>query len=320
MSYTPGIMDQGAAIRQGDDRTVSTLFFLGSYGPFSLIVLESLLASGQTLVGVGVPGEGAWSQRLLPPAPLPGGVPLLPSFVEQTIVTRAWQAGLPVWSIGAWDGAFLAALRAAQLAAIVVACWPRRLPDALLDLPRWGCLNVHPSRLPAYRGPAPLFWQLRDGHQSGGVTIHRMASELDAGPLLAQAPCPLPEGASGQALDRQLAQAGARILLQTLEALAAGKLVPRPQPPGGSYHPWPGAADFVLSRQWSARHAWSFMRGTEEWGHPFQIPFPERTLLVPRALAVAPRATLSAPWVARGEQIAVQFAPGILLLPQGEWR
>ncbi len=240
---------------------------------------------------------------------------MLPSYVEQSVVELGWQQGIPVWQGGSSGEALLDLVRALAPDAIVVACWPTRLPEALLALPRWGCLNVHPSLLPAYRGPAPLFWQLRDGLHTSGVTIHQMSARLDEGPLLAQAPFRLPSGASGEQLDRLAAQLGGQLLGRVLDQMERGRLEPRPQPAGGSYQGWPTEADFVVPTTWSARHAWTFMRGTEEWGIPFTIPLPDGPLVVTRALAVAPRAALRQPVAYRGDQVAVQFSPGVLLVP-----
>ena len=76
--------------------------------------------------------------------------------------------------------------------AITVACFSRKLPASVLRLPRLGCLNVHPSLLPAHRGPDPLFWIYHDGDETGGVTIHLMDEGFDTGPIVLRetVPCP----------------------------------------------------------------------------------------------------------------------------------
>jgi len=69
-----------------------------------------------------------------------------------------------------------------------------RLPPGVLELPRFGVLNIHPSALPRYRGPSPVLWAVRNGDPSIGITVHRMSGKIDAGPLLAQVEgIPLPE-------------------------------------------------------------------------------------------------------------------------------
>lgn len=238
---------------------------------------------------------------------------LLPSASMQSVVEVAWQASLRVWGVETWDAPTLAQLAALRPDAIIVACWPRRLPETLLTLPRWGCFNVHPSLLPDYRGPAPLFWQRRDGLTRGGVTIHQMSAQLDEGPLLLHAPVRLPDGATGEELDRLLARRGAQLLDEGLRGLSRGTLRPTPQPPGGSYQGWPTEQDFTVPLTWPARHAWNFMRATDQWQHPFLLPLPDGPLHVGQPRAFLPRATLSAPLVRRGTQVAVGFAPGVVL-------
>lgn len=290
------------------------VLFFGTAGLFSRTVLEMLLALRQPVRGVVMPGDPAAGWHTLPaPAPV-GDLPLLTSFVAEGPAELAWREGLPVWQVGRWGEAALDALRELAPAAIVVACWPRRLPGSLLALPPWGVLNVHPSLLPDFRGPAPLFWQLREGKRSGGVTIHRMSERLDEGPILAQHPFAFPPGATGEGLDRIAARHGGQLLARVLDELARGRSRPTPQPEGGSYQPWPDGADFTVPTRWPARRAWNFMRAAEEWGIPFTVQTPGHTLRVRRALDLAPTAALTAPYALGSDSIAVQFTPGVLRL------
>ncbi len=304
------------------------LLLFGTMGVLAHGVLAGLLAGGHTVVGVVIAGERF--ARLAPPPPIASELPMLPSFVEQSIAALAWERALPTWSVGRIGAEALALLESLAPDAVVVACWPHRLPGAVLGLPRWGWLNVHPSLLPHYRGPAPLFWQLRAGARHGGVTIHRMSERLDEGPILAQRAFPFPAGATGPALDALAARHAARALLDVLAALeAGGHPLGHPQPTGGSYQGWPTEAEFVVPRRWSARRAWNFMRGTAEWGVPFTIPLPAGSLRVQEVLDVAPQARLGTSY-SRGEGYGlVQFSPGVVVVrasetshsaAEGDWR
>jgi methionyl-tRNA formyltransferase len=82
-------------------------------------------------------------------------------------------------------------LRAYEPEIAICASFPARIPDDALAAPRHGILNVHPGLLPRYRGPNPLGWSIRNGERELGITVHRMTSELDAGPIYAQAAIPL---------------------------------------------------------------------------------------------------------------------------------
>lgn len=186
------------------------------------------------------------------------------------------------------------------------------VPAALLALPTYGFLNLHPSLLPAYRGPAPLFWQLRDGCQTIGVTVHWMDADFDTGAVAAQSTLALPAGVTGAELELLCATKGADLLCQVLEQLHQGIFVRRPQLVGGSRQAWPALADFRLDGQWSARQAYTFMCGTDEWQQPYPIAIGGEDLLLRRALAYAPEQRLARPLVLQGREVLLQLTPGVL--------
>jgi methionyl-tRNA formyltransferase len=110
------------------------------------------------------------------------------------------------------------------------------LPPAILDLPRHGCLNIHASLLPQYRGAAPIQWAIANGDTETGVTIMKMDAGLDTGPIVSQRRTPIrPEDDSATLHDR-LARLGAELLVQTIPDYVAGKIQPVPQPAEGASH------------------------------------------------------------------------------------
>ncbi len=111
----------------------------------------------------------------------------------------------------------------------VVASYGRILPQAVLDIPAAGCLNVHPSLLPRHRGPSPVAGAILAGDRETGVTIMLMAAKMDAGPILTQESAPLHGDDSTEVLTSRLSEQGAELLLGTLPAWLAGELSPRPQ-------------------------------------------------------------------------------------------
>ncbi|MFO7167127.1 MAG: formyltransferase family protein [Chloroflexota bacterium] len=288
--------------------------FFGMPGAFSLAALDALLAAGRQVDAVVVPArrDAPFALRRAD-APAPAGtIPLAGPGRAADIVARAWERGLPVLELAreraaeAREG--LAALRPDV---VCVACWPRRIPAELLALPPLGFLNVHPSLLPAFRGPEPLFWIFRSGAPAG-VTVHFMDEGLDSGPIAAQEPVELPDGISGPEAEARCAGVGGRLLAEALRRLEAGALERRPQPPGGSAYGPPGPDDFTLDTGWPARRAFNFMRGTAEWGEPYPVVAGGERLLLIEALAFDPAAELGAPAVRSGEIARVQFAPGVL--------
>jgi len=158
---------------------------------------------------------------------------LMPSPVK----VLAGQLGLPVLQPArARDEKFIAELRALNPDLIVVVAYGHILPQTILDLPRYGCLNVHTSLLPKYRGAAPIQWAIANGEIETGVTIMKMDAGLDTGPIVTQRRTAiLPEDDSASLHDR-LAQFGAELLVQTIPDSIAGKIQPRPQPAEGVSH------------------------------------------------------------------------------------
>ena len=127
------------------------------------------------------------------------------------------------------DPAFVEELRQLQPDLILVAAYGQILPRILLELPRWGCLNVHTSLLPQYRGAAPIQWALANAETETGVTIMRMDIGLDTGPILAARTTEIRDDDTGQTLHDRLARIGAELLVETIPGYLAGTIVPQAQ-------------------------------------------------------------------------------------------
>lgn len=120
-------------------------------------------------------------------------------------------------------------LRQLEADYFVVAAYGKILPASVLDIPRLGCVNLHSSLLPSYRGAAPVNWALVHGETSTGVTTMLMDEGLDTGPVLLQQEVEIHPGETAGELTIRLAQAGAPLLIKTLLDFAEGKLEPRVQ-------------------------------------------------------------------------------------------
>lgn len=146
------------------------------------------------------------------------------------VAAFAREAGLPLHQPERLRGeAALEPLLRATPEAIVVAAFGQLLARAVLELAPLGCLNVHPSLLPRWRGASPVQAALLHGDRDTGVTIIRLTEELDAGPILAQARTSIEPDEDAARLEARLADLGARLLVESLEPLAAGELTPRLQ-------------------------------------------------------------------------------------------
>ena len=178
-------------------------------------------------------GDPRWTVVLAvsqPDRPKGRDLALQPTPVKQA----ALEAGIPVdQPAKARDPGFLERLRTLAPDLIVVAAYGQLLPQALLDIPRHGCLNVHTSLLPAYRGAAPIQWALADGLRETGVTLMRMDAGLDTGPIVTTATTPIRDEDNGQTLHDRLAELGGDLLVRSLPDYLAGRLPPHPQPAEG---------------------------------------------------------------------------------------
>lgn len=112
---------------------------------------------------------------------------------------------------------------------IVVAAYGKLLPPAMLALPRLGCVNVHASLLPRYRGAAPIQWAIANGEKVTGITIMQMDEGLDTGDIIAQEELAIGETETAESLHDRLAESGARLLVRTLPSIADGTATLTPQ-------------------------------------------------------------------------------------------
>lgn len=292
------------------------LIFFGMTGLLSLAPLECLLASGSKVRAVIIPAEqttAPFPRRVEPLLSSPTDLPIINPYLNYNIVHLAWDHHIPIWQVAHLsDSHTLALLAELQPDLIVVACFPAIFPGALLRLPRYGCLNLHPSLLPSYRGPAPLFWMARQGERRAGVTLHFMDQGADTGDIVAQSAFPWPEGISGPELEERCAKAGGQLLLAAVKQLAeTGQLSRWPQPSeGSSYFSWPGDEDMVIPTTWEARRAFNFLRAAADW--PLVIAVGEQRFPVSRPLGYASDQVLDQPYHYEGDEVWIQFQPGVL--------
>ena len=111
----------------------------------------------------------------------------------------------------------------------VVAAFGQILSKEILDMPKFGCVNIHASLLPKYRGAAPIQWAILDGEKETGVTIMQMNEGLDTGDMLAKVTVPIEDTDTGESLFDKLAEAGAKLLIETIPQIEAGTIKPEVQ-------------------------------------------------------------------------------------------
>jgi folate-dependent phosphoribosylglycinamide formyltransferase PurN len=143
------------------------------------------------------------------------------------------------------DPAVVARIKVYDPDLILVVHFDHVIKKPLIALPRLGVVNIHPSLLPEYRGPFPVFWALRHGAPRVGVSVHAIVDEaLDTGPILLQRTLALRSDDTVLSLDRRLLVQGVNLVVASIDAIARGAMNFRPQLPGeGSYMSYPAAAD-----------------------------------------------------------------------------
>lgn len=306
------------------------LLFAGQSGPFAVATLRVLLrvAASARAAGANPPFrlvailEGAGSksaphrrasfglgQRLGRPPPLAHSLDLQ-TFAEAARVPHTfWRAG---------DGPKVALGLARASGASVAACagfatlWPPELLRCFA-----ATLNVHPSLLPRWRGPAPLFWWLRSGEPQTGVTVHGMTAAADAGPVFARAPIAPPWQAEGAELWTLCGEVGGRLLAGLL-ARPQSSWRPIAAPGTPCWAPRPELRDATLTPEaWPALGLLRFAQGAPALG-PARLALDGALYPLRGGVGHRPGARLPGSWVREGEVLWVQAKDGVAGLHVGE--
>jgi len=176
---------------------------------FAVPSLEALVAAGHTICGV-------FTQ---PDKPKNRGMKLLPTPVKECAMSH----DIPVFQpVKLRDGTALAQIQALAPQLIVVAAYGRILPQDILDCPPLGCINVHSSLLPKYRGAAPINWAILNGDRVTGITIMHMAAALDAGDIISQTETEIGPDETAPELTARLAELGGKLLVETVGKIETG--------------------------------------------------------------------------------------------------
>ncbi len=199
------------------------------------------------------------------------------------------------------DGTALDIIRSLAPELIAVAAYGRILPVDILDSPKYGCINVHSSLLPKYRGSAPIHWAILNGESESGVTIMHMAKAMDAGDIIAQAVTPIDPDETVETLHDRLAQMGAKLLVEVVEQIGNGTAKRTPQDESKvSFAPMLSRELSPLDWHKSARQLHDQVRGLIPWpATSTQLPNGETvkvfsTQLTGQATSAAPGTFLAA--------------------------
>ena len=191
------------------------VIFMGT-PEFACPTLQLLIDRGEQLLAV----------VTQPDRPKGRGQKLMPTPVKEL----ALRHGIPVHQpLKVRDPAFIESILRLKPDVIVVVAFGQILPKVLLEIPSHGCINVHASLLPRYRGAAPLNWCIINGESETGVTTMLMDAGLDTGPMLLHRSTPIDENENIAALHDRMSMMGAQLLVETLDGLKAASIPPREQ-------------------------------------------------------------------------------------------
>lgn len=225
------------------------ILFMGT-PDFAVFTLKALVERGENVIGVVTQTD----------KPRGRGYELLPTPVK----VYAQEHNIPVYQPKTLRGEeFAAQLSEIDPELIIVVAYGKLLPVNVLEYPKYGCINVHGSLLPAYRGAAPMQRAIMDGCAETGVTTMYMAEGLDTGDMLLKASLPIEESDNFETIHDKLGALGAQTMLDTLDALRAGTLVPEVQDDSlANYAEKIQKADLLIDFSLDARTLHNHIRGT----------------------------------------------------------
>ena len=163
------------------------------------------------------------------------------------------------------DRGFIDGLRELKPEAIILVAYGQILPNDIIQLPEYGCINVHASMLPKYRGASPINKAIIEGERKTGITTMLMDEGMDTGPILLQQEIDIDPDDTAGSLSYKLAETGSTLLLRTLEDIENNTVTPVPQPEGATYAPLLLKADGFIPWAESAEMICNFIRGMTPW-------------------------------------------------------
>ena len=229
------------------------VIFMGT-PDFATGTLEEIVKAGHEVVGV----------VTQPDKPKGRGKTMMPTPVKET----ALKYNLPVYQPKkVREPEFVELLRSLKPDVMVVAAFGQIITKEILEMPKYGCINVHASLLPAYRGAAPIQWAVINGDKESGVTIMQMDEGIDTGDMIEKAVVPIAEDETGGSLFDKLSHTGAKLCVKVLRDLEEGKAVRKKQPEE-STTPYAKMIDKKMGEvDWkkSAKEIEQLIRGLNPW-------------------------------------------------------
>jgi methionyl-tRNA formyltransferase len=232
------------------------IIYIGSSSSsLSLIPLQTLINSKHTVCALAVDDDPGSDFNVIN---------------SNSIQSLAFSNSIPLIKITKKQSSLISKLQSYKPDVILVSCYARRLSLSTLSIARKGSFNVHPSLLPAFRGPNPLFWQFRQGVHDFGITIHRITEEFDAGNIVAQKTVNIEDGIYKNEATTILANVASDLILNMLDDIENESVAETLQNnQSASYQSFPNKSDYMVSTLWTAKRIYNFIKAYKGKGVSF---------------------------------------------------
>ena len=227
------------------------IIYIGSSSSLSLVPLQALIKSNQYEICAVAFNDDENSHFNV--------------IISNTIQSLAINNSIPLIRIDKDDTHVLSQLKNLDPDIIVVSCYSKKLPLSLLSIAKLGGFNIHPSLLPSYRGPSPLFWQFRDGTNNFGVTIHRMDEHFDTGNIISQRKIEMQDAVTIDEATGLVAKIASDLLLMALNNIENKSIVEIEQNNLiADYQSFPTVNDYTVNNSWTAKRIFNFIQAYKD--------------------------------------------------------
>lgn len=286
------------------------LLMLGR-SPFAIAMTEHL-------VNIGVEFCGMVLDEVGPAADIAQAIPIQHSSKTSTAVIddiASKQSLLVLYSKTLSADTLQEKIEALRPDILLICCYPKILPKRIWQIAKIACVNLHPSLLPKYRGPSPLFWQLKDAIDRFGVSLHHVSDRVDGGDIIEQNSCNVVDGLKLAKLECKLGGLGGELIERALtQNLFSKRPLARQDDAQATYQSSPCASDFSLSTKWPARRVYNFLCGTEHYGHRYIIESTGKRIKVAKVLRFADKEQLPQRISNKNQRLSIQFGAGCVEL------
>jgi methionyl-tRNA formyltransferase len=249
-----------------ESQTGISVVFFGRRCPFTAIPFERLARAGINLRALFLSTRAPIGEAVKPRRYRPS---LSIGAANASVERVAGERSIPVYDVRRPLGRELeAVVRQHEPDLLVAVCFPWRIPQPIRATARLGSVNLHPSPLPRFRGPDPLFWAYRHGETAWGVTVHQICDSFDSGSIVAQSLFAIPDELPGDQLDRHTAERGAELLARVAAQAQDGTLHGSAQNDAeATYQTWPTAEELLIDPTWGVQRVINFVVGVRPLGY-----------------------------------------------------